>query len=239
MNIVADLHTHSIASTHAFSTIYENIEAASKKGLYAIALTDHGRAMDGAPGAYFFESLPLIDKEVSGVRVLKGIEANIIDYNGKLDADESLLKNLDWVIASMHSITILGKPTIEKCTKAYLSVSENENVNAIGHSGQTYFEYDFEKVVKSCRETGTLIEINNGTFSSRRDSIGNCREIARLCKKYGTRVVVDSDAHFTTYIGKVDSALKLLEEIDFPKELIINSSIENMQKYMQEKGIAI
>ncbi len=239
MKIIADLHTHSIASTHAFSTVTENISFAAQKGLYAIALTDHGRAMDGAPGAYYFESLPVIDKEIMGVRVLKGMEANIIDYNGKLDADKKLLSRLEWVIASMHTITLFGEPSVENCTNAYLAVCENKDVNVIAHSGSDYFKYDYETVVKACRDTGTLIEINNSTFSSRRDTVKNCVEIANLCKKHGARVVVNSDAHFFTSIGRFDSSLKMLDELNFPEELVVNSSIENLQKYMREKGIAI
>ena len=85
MKIIADLHTHTIASTHAYSTVTEMAQAAADAGLYALALTDHGRRMPGAPGAYYFESLGLIPKELFGVRMLKGMEANITDYEGNID----------------------------------------------------------------------------------------------------------------------------------------------------------
>lgn len=240
MKIVADLHTHTNACTHAFSTITEMVQAAAEKGLYAIAITDHGRTMDGAPGAYYFESLPVIPKELFGVRVLKGMEANIIDYNGTLDASDKLLSSLDFIVASMHSITLFEKPSVEKCTQAYLSVCDNKNVHVIGHSGSPYYAYDYETVIRRCAQTSTLIEINNSTFSGfRRDSIPNCKKIAQLCKQYCARIVVNTDAHFSTKVGDVPFALKMLEEIDFPSELVVNSSVENLKEYFREKNIEI
>lgn len=240
MKIIADLHTHTNACTHAYSTIEEMVAAAAQKGLYAVAITDHGRAMEGAPGAYYFESILAVPKEIQGVRVLKGMEANIIDFDGKLDASDELLKKLDWVVASMHTITLFGEPSIEKCTQAYLAMCDNPNVHVLGHSGQPYYAYDYETVVKRCVETSTLMEINNASFSGfRYESIPNCKKIAQLCKKYGARVVVDTDAHFSSKVGEVSDAIKMLEEIDFPSELVVNSSVENLQEYFREKNIEI
>ncbi len=229
---------HTNACTHAFSTITEMAQAASKKGMYAIAITDHGRAMEGAPGAYYFESLSLVPDELFNVRILKGMEANIIDYDGSLDATDKLLSTLDWVVASMHNITLLKKPSVEKCTNAYLNLCDNPNVHVIGHSGSPYYAYDFETVIKRCAQTSTLVEINNGTFTGfRKDSVDNCRKIAQLCKKHCARIVVDTDAHIADKVGEFPFALKLLEEIDFPSELVVNSSISNLQAYFLEKNI--
>ncbi len=240
MNIIADLHTHTNACSHAFSTITEMVKAASDKDLYAIAITDHGRAMEGAPGAYYFETLSLVPQTLFGVKVLKGMEANIIDYDGSLDASDKLLSTLQWVVASMHTITLLKKPSVEKCTNAYLKMCENPNVHVIGHSGSPYYEYDFETVIKRCAQTSTLVEINNATFTGfRKDSIPNCMKIAQLCKKHNARIVVDTDAHIASSVGEFGFALQLLKEIDFPKELVVNSSIENLNEFFREKNIHI
>lgn len=239
MQLIADLHTHSIASTHAFATITEMVKEASALGLFAIAITDHGRTMPGAPGAYYFESLHAIPSTLYGVRVLKGIEANITDYNGTLDADKRLLDSLDWVVASMHTVTLSEKPTVEKCTQAYLSLAENKNVNVIGHSGTPYYKYDYEAVIPVLAKNGVLIEINDSTFRYKKDSMSNCCEIIKLCKKHNARVCVNSDAHYFTSLGRMNSTLKVLEELSFPPELVVNSSIKNLTEYMSEKGISI
>lgn len=237
MKIIADLHTHSIASTHAYSTITEMTKAASDKGLYALAITDHARTMPGAPGPFYFESLSIIPDYLFNVRVLKGIEANICDYDGHLDVEERLLKNLDWVVASLHTLTINGEADVEKCTQAYLNIAKNPYVNVIGHSGSQYFKYDYEKVIPEFAKNGKLVEINDSSFRYNKDSKCNCIEIAKLCKKYGARISVDTDAHFFTQVGCAENTLKALEEIDFPQELIVNSSISNLKSYFKEKNI--
>lgn len=92
MKIIADTHTHTLASTHAYSTAQEMVTAAKEKGLYAIALTDHAYRMPGAPGEWFFENLHAIPPTLYGVRVLRGMEANVIDFDGNLDAPQDIQK---------------------------------------------------------------------------------------------------------------------------------------------------
>ena len=239
MKIIADLHTHTIASTHAYSTVTEMAQAAADAGLYALALTDHGRRMPGAPGAYYFESLGLIPKELFGVRMLKGMEANITDYEGNIDCEDSLASKLDWIVASMHTITIEGQLSLEKCTNAYLKLADNQHINAVGHSGTEVFKYDYEKVIPQLAKNGILIEINNSTFNFKKSSMSNCIDIIKICKKNNARIVVDTDAHFSTYVGRAEPALKVLKDLDFPQKLIVNGSVETMQAYMKEKHIEL
>lgn len=237
MQIIADTHTHTISSTHAYSTAQEMIKSASEKGLYAIALTDHGYNMPGSPGEWFFDCLGAIPAYMYGVRVLKGVEANVSNYNGELDIKEETLKKLEWVVASMHTLTIEGEASFENCTNAWLAIAENPYVKVIGHSGTPYFKYDYEKVIPIFGKNGKLVEINSNTFKNRKSSTTNCVEIAKICKKTNTRIIVNSDAHFSTAVGDCDSALKMLEEIDFPEELIVNSSVERFQAYLTEQEI--
>lgn len=239
MKIIADTHTHTLASTHAFSTAQEMIKSASEKGLYAIALTDHGYNMPGAPkkGEWFFECLGAIPDYLYGVRVLKGVEANVSDYQGNLDIPSGVLKNLDWVVASMHSLTIDGKPSFEKCTNAWLKIAENPYVNVIGHSGAEYFKFDYKKVIPVFGKNGKLVEINGNTFRAKKDFMGNCIEIAKICMETNTRIIVNSDAHFSTAVADVDDALKMLEDINFPKRLIVNANIDSFKEYLKECNI--
>lgn len=234
MKIVADMHCHTLASTHAYSTIEEISVAAARKGLYAIAVTDHGRTMPGSPGPWYFENLCVIEDEMHGVRIFKGIEANVCDYSGRLDIDEVVLRHLNWVVASMHEITLEPVYDIEACTNAWLNVANNPAVNVIGHSGVQAFTFDYEKVIPEFARNGKLIEINNTSFRVRPDAISNCKTIAILCKKYGAQVIINSDAHSAAQIGVVDHAMQLIREIDFPEELVVNSSVENFQDYLRQ-----
>lgn len=238
MKIVADTHTHTISSTHAYSTAQEMVRAAADMNLFAIALTDHGNAMPGAPGMWFFDSLHAIPDYLYGVRVLKGVEANVTDFDGNLDMAKHLQKSLDWVVASIHGITLSqDNPTIESCTNAWLKIAENPNVNVIGHSGTPQYEYDYEKVIPIFAKNGKLIEINNGSFKFRKDSVSKCTEIARICKKYKARIVVNTDAHFSTAVGHTEDAMAMLKDIDFPPELIVNGSVCQFKDYLKECNI--
>lgn len=238
MKLVADLHTHSIASTHAYATITEMAQEASELGLFALAITDHARKMPGAPGSFYFESLCILPQYLKGVRLLRGIEANICDYEGNIDVEESLQNSLDWIVASLHTITIEGEATVEKCTNAYLKLAENPNVNVIGHSGSEYFKYDYETVIPKFAKEGKLIEINDSAFRNKKSCIENCVTIAKLCKKYKARICVDTDSHFTHTLGRAYETLEILKDIDFPESLIVNTDVDRLKAYFDENNIA-
>ncbi len=233
--IIADLHTHSIASTHAHSTIYEMIKSAKNKGLYAISITDHGAEMPGNSKVFYFESLNTLPLIQEGVKFISGIEANILDFDGTIDYEPHCA--LNFVIASAHglpNIKGLRNPTIEKCTKMYMNLAKNEYVNAIGHSGTEYFKYDYEKVIKEFKTYGKLVEINSRSFFARKGGAENCRQIALLCKKYDVNIIVSSDAHYHTEVADFKHALDMLEEIDFPEKLIINGDEQRLDEYLNK-----
>lgn len=238
MKIIADTHCHTIASGHAYSTLEENLRVAKERGLYAIAVTDHCLKMDRSPDELHFENLRILPKYVHGVRVLRGVEANVADYKGNLDLTDKILNSVEWVIASMHPQVLdinLSNPSI--CTEAWLDVAKNPRVNVIGHSGQEFFKFDYESVIPEFGKNGKLVEINNSSFNVRPGSKDNCRDIARICKRYSVPIIVNSDSHFSSLIGKFDEALALLKELDFPESLVINSSVENFQNYLSTHGI--
>lgn len=238
MYFYGDFHTHTVASGHAYSTIDENVKAAGDRGLFAMATTDHAKNMPGAPIDFYFNNLHVVPDYLHSVRVLKGIEANIIDYDGSLDVDSALLSRLDIRIASMHTLTLKGKPSVRLCTDAYMAAAENPDIDIIGHSGQVYYKYDYEPVIKKCAENGTLIEINNASFYNRPDSIDNIREILSLCRKHLCMTVVNSDAHFHEKVGDMTYVSDLMDEISFPCELVMNSSVDRIKDYLKLRNIS-
>ena len=237
MKIIADTHIHSIATGHAFSTVGENIAQSKKMGLKFMAITDHAyRMFDAVNMNNMLHASFGLPRIVDDVVIMRGVEANIIDYNGNIDVDDHLIKNLDWVIASFHNLGICEPSTAQDHTNAYMNIANNPYIDVIGHSGSCDYPYDYEKVIAECHKTNTLIEINEATFRGRPKSVPNCREIAKLCKKYGTKVVINTDSHFYAYIGKFDNAIAMLEEIDFPEHLIVNSSQERFIEHLKSRG---
>ncbi len=234
MRILTDLHTHTLASTHAYSTLKENIEAAKALGMEAIAVTDHAPSMEDAPHIWHFDNLKSIPNVIDGIRILKGVETNITDLNGTLDMENKSLRNLDIVVASIHIPCYKDYGAADN-TSAYLGALANPYVDIIGHSGYSDILYDYETVLKTAKENHQLIEINNATFNVRARSVPNCKKIAQLCKKMGVGICVNSDAHNCYVLGRYDKAAAMLEEIDFPEELVINTSYEKLRNYLKPR----
>ena len=234
MRLVVDTHTHTISSGHSYSTIQENAREASTKGLEAIAMTDHGPAMKGASSLIHFWNLKAIPERIYGVRIIKGVEANIIDYSGNTDIPDDTMRQLEFVMASFHDITI-EPATVEEHTQAIVNILKNPLIDAIAHPGNPVFQVDIDTVVKTAAEYGKLIEINNHSFNVRKGSDLNCREFVRKCRKYGTRITCGSDAHISFNIGMFDKVQELLMEADIPQELIMCTSGDKVERFLEER----
>lgn len=235
---IADLHTHTIYSTHAYSTVTENAKAAADRGLLAIAMTDHSLSTPEPGHHWHFVNMRILPPSIAGVRVLHGVEANVLDGDGTLDMSVELLDKMELVIASMHN-SIMKPCTVEENTQAWLTVAANPRVDIIGHCGTPNFRFDYERVIPEFGRYGKVVEINEGTFRVRSDSAENCRQIALLCKQHGVHISVNSDAHYHDHIGRYEKSLAMLQEIDFPEELIVNSSRERLEAYLKTKNLTL
>lgn len=231
MKILFDSHTHTLASTHAYSTVMEMAKTASERGMEAIAITDHAPALPDAPHIWHFRNLKNIPREIYGVKILYGVEANILDLEGNIDMEPDILEKLDVVNASIH------EPSYKDCgakdhTSAYIGVVNNPYIDIICHSGSPKFAYDYEKIIDLAKKNHKLIEINNHSFMVRKASIPNCRKIAELCKEKEVGIVVSSDAHISFDLGNYDYALDMLKEISFPEKLIMNRNLAAFEEFI-------
>lgn len=234
MKFIADTHCHTVASSHAYSTILENVQEAKKKGFKYIAMTDHTGDVPESPKVWYFHNLLVIPKEIDGVGILRGIESNVLGPSGRIDIPEFRKGNeLDWVISSIHDVAWTGAHGIDECTNAWINVAKNPVVNVIGHSGLVNFKYNYEEVIPIFRDSNKLVEINASSFKVRRGCYENCKKIAEICKKSNTPVIVNSDSHIACHVGRFDDALSLLKEVNFPESLIINSNLESFENYLK------
>ncbi len=235
---VADFHTHTVFSDHAYSTVTENAAAAARRGLLAMACTDHGPAIPDGGNVMHFLNLKILPPIIEGVRVFRGAEANVLDINGTLDMESTVLQRLDVVIASMHH-GFMQPGDYEQITNAWLAIAKNPYVDIIGHCGTPEFAFDYETVIPVFGQHGKVVEINEGTFRVRKASLENCKRIALLCKKHSVRVAVNSDAHFHEHVGCFSEALELLKEVDFPPQLVVNSTQERLNSFLQSKQLSL
>lgn len=233
MKIIADMHVHTVASGHAYSTVNEIALAARRRRLEAVAITDHGPALPGGPHLYHFGAMRFIPDRIFGVRVLRGAEANIIGPGGELDLPEGYLARLDFVMAGFHEGCGFDGRGLSANTDAMLRAMENPRVNAVAHSGNPEFPVDLESLVKGAAATGTALEINNSSFSmSRRGSRPNCERLAELALLHGALLVVGSDAHIAQGVGEFGDAVAVLEKAGASPEQVVSSSLERLLTFL-------
>lgn len=239
MKPLIDVHTHSIASGHAYSTLVEMVSEAQNRGLKIFGITEHTPALPGACHSIYFRNLHVVPRQWGDMRLLLGAELNIINSKGDIDLEDEFFPMLDIRIAGIHKLC-WENGTAEENTEGMIRVIQNPWINIISHPGDGTAELNFEPIVIAAKEHNTLLEINNSSLNPVRGkthkSIPNNIEILNLCKKYEVPVILGSDAHITFDIANYDNVLPLLNETEFPEELIINDKPNAFIKLLEKKG---
>lgn len=234
MKIELDVHTHTIASGHAFSTIQEMAQAAADKGLKLLGITEHSPGIPGSCAPIYFRNLYIVPRNMYGIELMLGAEINILDTEGNLDFDEHYLNMLDIRIAGIHSLCYTPG-TLEENTQGMINAIANPYIHIISHPGDGTAKLLFEPIVQAAKEHHTLLEINNSSLRPSRHKVEarpNNLEILRLCKQYEVPVILGSDAHISFDIATYNFAMELVNEAEFPEELIINTSIKKFKDYL-------
>lgn len=234
MRYILDLHTHTIASGHAYSTLNENINAAKKNGLKLLGVSDHAPSMPGSTHEFYFSNLRVIPETVEGLRVLKGVELNILNREGQVDLPDREMNHLDYGIASLH-IPCFDDLGVVGNTDALINAMKHPKVNIIGHPDDGRYPLDYERLVIAAKEHGVLLELNNSSLAPtafRKNARENYIHLLSLCEKYQVPVILGSDAHYMLDIGNFTYVEALVEEVGFPKSLIINDSLEKLFSFL-------
>lgn len=199
-DIKGDLHSHTTL-TDGKNTLEEMVEAAQKLGYKYIANTEHSKRVAVAGGLdakQVLANIKRIDKlneKLNGFTVLKGIEVDILD-DGSLDLPDSVLKELDIVICSIHYKFNLSR---EKQTQRVLRAMDNPYFNIFGHptgrmiNAREPYELDMEKIFKKAKENNCILEINAQPSRLDLNDINS-----RAAKDMGVKLVISTDAHSTT-----------------------------------------
>ena len=198
-----------------------------------------GQGVTGGPLLYF-KNMFVVPRRMYGVRLLMGCEVNILDTKGTLDLDDSQLEMLDLGIAGIHGNCWQGG-TMQENTDGVAAVMRHPKIHIISHPGDGTAELDFEQLVLRAGEHHTLLEVNNHSLAPQRRKVvarDNNLEILRLCKKYGVPTILGSDAHISFQIADYDRLYPLLQETDFPDELIMNFWPEKFFDYLGLEGQA-
>ena len=229
-----DVHTHTIMSGHAYSTLQEMVAAAQQKKLDILGITEHAPGIPGTCNPIYFRNLHVVPRQMGDLRLLLGAELNILDTKGTLDLDEYYYRMLDLRIAGIHLLCWEGG-TVEENTAGMIAAIRNPWTQIISHPGDGTAELLFEPIVLAAKESKTLLEINNSSLNPRRNketALRNNLEILRLCKRYEVPVILGSDAHISYDIANYGFIWPLLAETDFPDTLIMNYTPARFLEYI-------
>lgn len=238
INPLFDLHTHTVASGHAYGTLLENLTEAKRKGLLAMGTSDHSPGMIHTTNKAFFENYKILPREVNGVKLIRGMEANITDYDGTVDGG-LVMRELDYVIASLHTPCIKSG-TVEENTSAIIGAMKNPWVKIIGHPDDARYPLDIEKVVQAAVKYDVALELNNSSLRpncTRKNGPVLERLLAKTVMKYEAKAVLGSDAHVWCDVGNFKECLAMLDEIHFPPELILNQSMDGLEYLIRKRCI--
>nr|HPQ81099.1 PHP domain-containing protein [bacterium] len=199
------IHAHS-DYTDGRATIAQMAKAAKELGYSWIAITDHSQAVTVAGGMkpgdveHQWEEIDEINEGLSGFRILKGIEVDIL-ADGSLDFDDGLLKRFDLVIAAVHS---RFKMPEREMTERIVKALSNPNVDILAHPtgrlllAREPYAVDMREVIEAAAKSGVAIEIN--AHPQRLDlDWRHCRE----AKELGVRIAISPDAHSPEAISDI------------------------------------
>ncbi|HVI18029.1 MAG TPA: PHP domain-containing protein, partial [Gaiellales bacterium] len=195
-DIRGDLHMHTTASD-GHASIEEMAETARERGYQYVAITDHsashGFGNDVSPDELLRQAERIRGLELDGIQVLVGTETNVL-LDGSVDYEDSILEQLDWVVASLHTSFRVAE---QEQTDRMLRAMEHPLVDVIGHPTGRLIErrapypIDIDRVIAKAVETGTFLEINANP--DRRD----LNDVyAKAAGEAGVTLTIDSDAHW-------------------------------------------
>lgn len=225
-DIQSDLHMHTTYSDGRAS-VKEMALAAKAWGHSFICITDHSQSLHIANGLDRERLLKQIDeidqvnKELDGIRVLKGLEVDIL-ADGSLDMDDETLAKLDWVIGSVHQWT--NQP-IEEMTERVIRAVRSGYISALGHpTGRLIgirdgYEIDLAPVFEACAEEGVAVEINASPQRLDLDS----SMVREAQKVEGLWFVINTDAHSKRGLGVLDHGIKTARRGWLPKSRVLNT----------------
>lgn len=259
--IATDIHTHTLFSRHAYSTIAENVAAARAAGLELLGSTDHVSVMlfpeQHIRNFQFFFNQRIWPRVWDGVTVLRGAEVDLVSLDGSLFGQdiaapesivgrpykrerslyEHIVFELDYVIASVHNGDFTQDASIAQTTEMYVKALEQPEVFVLGHTGRSGVLFDVDEVIRAAKQLGKLIEINNHSLEGFAHHQA-CRKIAERCAELGVGIAVSSDAHIALDIGRYPHAIDLLEEVHFPEALIMNRDRDTLLGALAASGVA-
>jgi DNA polymerase (family 10) len=224
-DIRGDVHMHTV-ETDGRNTIEEMAEAAQERGYEYMAITDHSKNLAFANGLTderalaHIERIRAVEKKMKGIRIFAGIEVDILG-DGSLDLSDSILEQMDIVIASVHSHFNQDKVTM---THRLLKAISNPNTSLIGHpTGRQLlrrdaYQFDLDAVLKAAAKHRVAMELN-----SYPDRLDLCDVHLRMAKQHGVKIVINTDSHHTSHMAKIRYGVTQARRAWLTKDDVLNT----------------
>jgi DNA polymerase (family 10) len=233
-----DVHMHTM-ETDGRNTIEEMAEASRAHGYKYMAITDHSKnlafanGLDDKRAVEHVKRIRAANDVIEGIRIFAGIEVDIL-ADGTLDLSDSVLEEMDLVIASVHSHF---NQSAAEMTDRLLKVVENPNTSILGHpTGRQLlrrdaYPFDVDAVMKSAAQRKVAMELNS--FPERLDL---CDRHLRLAKQHGVKIVINTDSHHTSHLDKIRFGILQARRAWLTKEDVLNTlPVEKFAKAMKHE----
>jgi DNA polymerase (family 10) len=232
-DIRGDVHMHTV-ETDGRNTIEEMAEAARERGYEYMAITDHSKNLAFANGLTDERALEhirrirAVEKKMKSIRIFAGVEVDILG-DGSLDLSDSVLEQMDIVIASVHSQFNQDRATM---TDRLLKAIANANTSLIGHpTGRQLlrrdaYQFDFDAVLKAAAKHKVAMELNS--YPERLD-LNDVH--LRMAKQHGVKIVINTDSHHTSHMEKLRYGITQARRAWLTKDDVLNTL--PLQKFAQ------
>jgi DNA polymerase (family X) len=224
-DLLGDVHMHTV-ETDGRNSIEEMAEAAEARGYKYMAITDHSKnlafanGLDDKRAVEHIERIRQVDEKMAGIKVFAGIEVDIL-ADGTLDLSDSVLEQMDIVIASVHSHF---NQSAAEMTDRLLKAVENVNTSLLGHpTGRLLlrrdaYPFDVDAVMKAAARKKVALELN-----AYPDRLDLCDRHLRLAKQHGVRIVINTDSHHTSHLEKIRYGVLQARRAWLTKEDVLNT----------------
>ncbi len=224
-DIQGDVHMHTV-ETDGRNTIEEMAKAVRDRGYKYMAITDHSKnlafanGLDDKRAIEHIKRIHEVDKVTEGLKIFAGIEVDIL-ADGSLDLSDSVLEEMDLVIASVHSHF---NQSPAEMTDRLLKAIENPNTSILGHpTGRLLlrreaYQFDVDAILKAAAKNKVAMELN-----SYPDRLDLCDRHLRLAKQHGVKIVINTDSHHTSHLEKIHYGILQARRAWLTREDVLNT----------------
>ena len=231
--LILDIHTHTLASGHAYGTIREMAYMASTRNLKGIGFTEHAPGIPNTCDPFYFCNLKVIPRDIFGVKIFHGSEINVLN-DGTLSLEERYIEKLDYGIVGIHK-QCYENEGVAKNTQNIISCMKHPKVHFVSHPDDDHMPLDYKHLVLAAKQYQVALEVNNSSLGKpdkRLNCYENYHKMLKLCMELKVPIFVGSDAHDPSWVGEFKLAEKLLTELNFDEDLIINNDLDKFMKFI-------